>query len=90
MYLFLALFFDFADAALETNVEIRQPDEFIVGWKYVWPGAARGISQFIQSARTASEPIDQLDHNCITVSRGEQLIVGGNRKEFPSCGVSLK
>lgn len=63
----VSLSVSFADAALETNVEIREPDEFIVGRKYVCAVAARGLSQFIQSAGTASEPIDEPDHNRIKV-----------------------
>lgn len=63
------VFVSFADVAVETNVEIRQPDEFIVGRKYVCAVAALGFPQFIQSAGTASGPIDQPEHNSLTVSR---------------------
>lgn len=63
------VFVSFADVAVETNVEIRQPDEFIVVRKYVCAVAPLGLPQFIQSAGTASGPIDQPEHNSLTVSR---------------------
>lgn len=63
------VFVSFADVAVETNVEIRQPDEFIVGRKYVCAVAPLGFPQFIQSAGTASEPIDEPDHNRIKVRK---------------------
>lgn len=58
-----------ADIADEANVQINQFDEFIDERQYVCAVAARGSSQFIQSAGTAFGPPGVLDQNRFTVSR---------------------